>query len=378
MLSRFSFPTRIVFGEGAAEETGETAKALGARTALLVTDPGVLGAGLTRPVEASLRASGLVTAIFSGVDANPTEENVDCGVEAWRQAGADILVAVGGGSALDAAKAVRMRIDHHGPMEQYDDNIGGDAKIVQQMPPLLALPTTAGTGSEVGRSAVIICRSNRRKTVFFHPGLMPDAALCDPLLTASMPSSITAWTGMDALTHNLEARLATPYHPMADAIAIGGLRLCSSSLVRAFRNGDDLAARADMMMAAIMGATAFQKGLGATHSLAHPLSSMAGMHHGLTNAVLLPAVLEFNAKACHDAYAEIGRLLDIGSEPAALPNWIRRLNAELGISPHLSDYGITEAMIAPMAELAIQDGCHVNNPMPCDRSIMEQLYRSSL
>ena len=378
MLHRFSFPTRIVFGEGAAEETGEAASALGARNALLVTDPGVLRAGLTHAVEASLRKQGIAAETFSGVDANPTEANVDSGVEAWVQAGANILVAVGGGSALDAAKAIRFRIEHTGPMEQYDDNIGGDAKIIHAMPPLLALPTTAGTGSEVGRSTVIICRANGRKTVFFHPGLMPDTALCDPRLTASMPPAITAWTGMDALTHNLEARLAKPYHPMADAIAMGGLRLCSTSLVRCFRNGADIAARADMMMAAIMGATAFQKGLGATHSLAHPLSSMAGMHHGLTNAVLLPAVLEMNAPACEAAYAEIAKLLDLGTAPDALPRWIRRLNEELGISPHLADYGITEAMIAPMAELAMQDGCHLNNPVPCDRAMMEQLYRSSM
>jgi 4-hydroxybutyrate dehydrogenase len=378
MISRFSFPTNVVFGPGSVREVGGLAKGLGAKRALIVTDAGVSGAGLVSPVQESLTQAGVNCAVFEGVEPNPTEGNIEVGVEAFRDDGCDIVIAVGGGSALDGGKAVKLRVTHTGPFEQYDDNIGGDRLIRRDMPPLIAVPTTAGTGSEVGRSTVIICRATDRKTVFFSPYLMPDYAVCDPEITVTLPARITAATGMDALTHCVEAYLAKPYHPMADAIALGGIRLCGKSLRRAVEDGRDLEARTDMMMAAMMGATAFQKGLGVVHSLAHPLSSVAGMHHGTANAVLLPPVLEFNAVVVPERLADIATVLELRREPQEVIDWVRDLNRAIGIAGHLREYGVAEGLIPSMVEKAMQDGCHVNNPRACTADDMRRLYEAAL
>ncbi|MFA6032956.1 MAG: iron-containing alcohol dehydrogenase, partial [Myxococcota bacterium] len=226
--------------------------------------------------------------VFSGVSPNPTDAQADAGAAAYRAHGADSIVAIGGGSALDAGKAVQVRINHHEPMEVYDDNIGGDAKITGAIPPLIAIPTTAGTGSEVGRSAVITVAAAGRKVVVFHPKLLPVVALCDPELTYGLPPRITAETGMDALSHCIEAYMSKGYHPMADAIALKGIRMVADNLPTAVADGKNVIARQEMMAAAMMGATAFQKGLGVIHSLAHPLSSVAGVSHGLANAIMMP------------------------------------------------------------------------------------------
>ena len=378
MISRFSFPTRIVFGEGAVQEVGTLAAGLGAKRALIVADRGVVAVGLTEPVAKSLASAGIEHRVFDGISPNPTEENVDTGAAAYRNFGADLVVGVGGGSALDGAKAVRLRATHDLPLDRYDDNIGGDALIRDDMPPMIAIPTTAGTGSEVGRSTVIVCRANERKTVIFSPHLMADFAVCDPVLTAGMPPQITAATGMDALTHNIESYLATGYHPMADGIALAGIRHCARSLQRAVECGSDLGARADMMMAAMMGATAFQKGLGVAHSLAHPLSTIAGMHHGMANAVVLPYTVDFNASACPERFADIAQVLDLPRTPEAISGWVRALNASIGIPDNLRGFGVTEAMIAPMVAKALEDGCWRSNPRPCTAEDIEALYRAAL
>jgi 4-hydroxybutyrate dehydrogenase len=383
MLSRFSFPTQIVFGPGAVGELGELVRGLGGTRALVVTDPGVRDAGLAARVIEPLAAAGVTCALFDRVSPNPTEENVEEGIGVYRAEGCDFLVGVGGGSAIDAAKAIRLRATHDLPLVEYDDNFGGEAKIQGGMPPMIALPTTAGTGSEVGRSTVIICRANARKTVLFSPHLMPSVAVCDPELTVGMPARITAATGMDALTHCVEAYLARPYHPLCDAIALHGMELCARSLRRAVEHGSDLAARGDMMIAAMMGATAFQKGLGVTHSLAHPLSSVAGMHHGTANAVLLPYVLAFNAPACPEKYAVIARTLQLEvpapSSPAdAVVAWVGDLNAAVGIPATLRSFGVTEAMVTEMVPKALEDGCHQNNPRPCAAEEMRALYLAAL
>ncbi|HZP85048.1 MAG TPA: iron-containing alcohol dehydrogenase [Chthonomonadaceae bacterium] len=378
MISRFSFPTSIVFGVGAVKEIGGLAKKVGGTRALIVTDKGVAKAGLIAPVQQALEAAGVPSVVFDGVAPNPTEADVDAGIAAYRESGSDFLVGVGGGSPLDGAKAIRLRVTHTLPLEEYDDNIGGDAKINNNMPPMLAIPTTAGTGSEVGRSAVIICKANDRKTVIFSPYLMPNYAVCDPEMTAGMPPVITAATGMDAFTHNIESYLAKGYHPLADAMALYGMRLCGKSLRRAVENGRDLDARADMMMAAIMGATAFQKGLGVTHSLAHPLSSIGGMHHGMANAVLLPYVLEYNADSCPQKYLDIAKTLDLPAKPEAVIQWVRDLNASIGVPAKLNGFGITREMIPAMAEKALLDGCYLTNPKPCDAESMRALYAAAL
>jgi 4-hydroxybutyrate dehydrogenase len=385
MLSRLSFPTSILFGAGAlAELPAELARA-GCRRPLLVTDPGLRMAGLMARVSEPLEAAGLPLQLFEGVEPNPVEPNVDAGAAAYRDGGCDGIVAVGGGSPLDVGKAIRLRVTHEGPLVQYDDVKGGAEKIHGGMPPMVAIPTTAGTGSEVGRSAVITMPDAgvMRKTVLFSPHLMPTVALCDPTLTVGLPPRLTAATGMDALTHNVEAYLSLGYHPLCDGIALEGARLALAHLRTATRSGADLEARTGMMMAAIMGATAFQKGLGATHSLAHPLSSLAGIHHGTANALLLPAVLRYNQSAVASRMADLaraGHLTDERNPEAgalALIAAIEALNRDLDLPTRLRDLGIIEDQLPAMAALAIRDGCHLLNPRPCTEAALLALYQEA-
>ncbi|HYM11780.1 MAG TPA: iron-containing alcohol dehydrogenase, partial [Bryobacterales bacterium] len=275
---------------------------------------------------------------------------------------------------LDAAKAIRLKVTHDLPLADYDDLIDGGSKISPSLPPYIAIATTAGTGSEVSRSTVITIAETNRKTVIFSPHLIPTLALADPELTIDMPPRITAGTGMDAFTHNVEAYISKGYHPICDAIAIAGAKLVWENLPLVMREPRNLEARANMMMAAMMGAIAFQKGLGATHSLAHPLSSDAGMHHGTANAVLLPFVLEFNRAAVP------GRLTELAAQfgGSDIVERVRELNQRAGIPPRLRDYGITEAALPALAGKAIQDGCHQLNPRPCTRDDLLALYRQAL
>ena len=273
MKSRFNYPTRILFGQGVIEDLPAEVKALGGKRPLLVTDSGLMKTDIPGNIEKILKDGGLEPAVFSDVSPNPPDQQVDAGASAFATHRADCIVALGGGSPLDAGKAVQIRIHHKEPLEGYDDLLGGDAKITGELPPLIAIPTTAGTGSEVSRSAVITVASVDRKVVLFSPRLMPAVAVCDPELTYGLPPRITAETGMDALSHNLEAYLSKGYHPMADAIAMLGICMAVDNLPVAVANGRDEKARQEMMMASTMGAVAFQKGLGVIHSLAHPLSS---------------------------------------------------------------------------------------------------------
>ncbi|MDH5493331.1 MAG: iron-containing alcohol dehydrogenase, partial [Myxococcales bacterium] len=306
----WSFPTRVAFGAGAARSVGTEAKALGAKSALVITDPGVLSAGLIEGITESLEEAGLSSAIFSEISSNPLESEVLSATDAYRQQAADLIVAVGGGSPLDVAKLVRVATTHPLPLAQYDDAIGGWEKIREPLPPMIAIPTTAGTGSEVGRSGVLTIQATNRKTVIFAPSMVPELAILDPELTLTLPARTTAATGFDALSHCVESYCAKGDHPMADAIALAGVRLVAENLERAVMDGKDLQARGAMLKASMMGAVAFQKGLGACHSLSHPLSSEHDLHHGLANALCLPAVLDFNRSMIPERIAEIGRLLD--------------------------------------------------------------------
>lgn len=364
-IHRFSFPTQILFGPGAVAELPHELAKRSMRRPLLVTDRGLRRTAVFERVQA-LTPNAIV---FDAVDPNPLERNVTDGVEAYHAAGCDSVVAVGGGSPLDAGKAIRLKVTHEQPLADYDDLIGGDALITANIPPMIALATTAGTGSEVGRSTVITIAATNRKTVIFSPYLIPSLALNDPELTLDLPAHVTAGTGMDALTHNLEAYIAKGYHPICDAIALGGVKLCAEHLPRLAQNPRDLEARTAMMMASMQGAIAFQKGLGAAHSLAHPLSSECGMHHGTANAVVLPFVLEFNASAAAARLAEIDAILG--------QDGVRRLNALLGIKPRLRDYGVPEESLPLLAAKAIEDGCHQNNPRPCTQADLLALYRAA-
>jgi alcohol dehydrogenase class IV len=385
MISTWSFPNWIVFGAGAIGKLAESVKGLGISRPLVVTDPGVATCGLLERVTDPLKAAGLDRAVFDRVEGNPTEASVYPGVEIYRGQHCDGIVALGGGSAIDAAKAIRLKVTHDRPLEDYDDLKNGGDLITSNMPPMVAISTTAGTGSEVGRSTVITLKATGRKTVIFSPHLLPNVAFADPEITFGLPPHLTAATGMDAMTHNLEAYLALGYHPMCDAIGLKGVELVHRNLPLAVRDGKNLEARTRMMAAAIMGAVAFQKGLGTVHSLAHPLSTVAGMHHGLTNAILLPHVMRFNLPAVRERLADLAVAMGAdtrGMSPDSAAQGaiaaIERLNADIGIPPRLRDAGVREEMIPVMVPLAMEDGCRLLNPRPTSREDVEALYRQAL
>ncbi len=373
-MSIWSFPTKIVFGAGEIARLGQEAKALGLERILLVADAGVEKNGLLRAPLAALSAAGVEVSVFTGVDGNPTEQNIEDGAKAYVAHRADGVVAVGGGSPMDAAKLIALRAKCSLPFEQLDDSIDGGVHIPADVPPIITVPTTAGTGSEVGRSGVLTVRSTGRKTVIFSPRLLARVAILDPELTVSMPKSVTAATGFDALTHCVEAYLSTGDHPLADAIALGGIELVAQFLERAVNDPSDLEARGGMMKAAMMGAIAFQKGLGACHSLAHPLSSEHGLHHGLANALCLPAVVAFNTPSVPERVRRVGRLL--GDEDAVKA--IAGLRARVGINGGLAGSGIREAHLGVLSKKALEDACHRSNPRPTSEQDLLELYRASL
>jgi len=379
----WSFPTRVVLGERAAKQCGNEARRLGAERVLLVSDRGIEQAGLLEPVRAALDAAGLVHESALDVSSNPLESEVLGAARVYDDVDANLVLGVGGGSVLDVAKLVRLAVTHPGPLAEYDDAIGGSAKISAPLPPMIAIPTTAGTGSEVGRSGVVTIQATNRKTVIFSPLLLPEIAILDPTMTQTMPPGMTAATGMDALTHCVEAYASVGDHPMADAIALGGVRLCHRSLRAATDDGDDLRARGDMLKAAMMGAVAFQKGLGACHSLAHPLSAELGMHHGLANAICLPAVLDFNRAAVPERIAEIARQLGVrGSDESTLAfecaGAVRALRKSIGLPSDLRSQGIEESQLPQLASLAFKDSCHQLNPRRCTEDDLLALYKAIL
>jgi alcohol dehydrogenase class IV len=375
-LTVWSFPTTIVFGAGAVRTAADRVKQIGASRALLVCDAGVVRAGIAERVRSILDAGGIATALFDAVDPNPVEKNIRDGVRAYREHGAACVVAVGGGSPLDAGKLIALAVTHDRPLADYDDAVDGGRFIGPTVPPIVTIPTTAGTGSEVGRSGVVTLAATGRKTVIFSPHLLARVALLDPELTRSMPPRITAATGFDALTHCLEAYCSLGDHPMADAIALGGLELCARHLARAVEHGDDLDARGGMMKAAMMGAVAFQKGLGACHSLAHPLSSEKGLHHGLANALCLPAVVDFNAPAASQRLERVRGIL--GGDAKTCGDALRALRRRVGLPDGLRSEGVTEEDVPRLADKAVEDACHRCNPRPTTRDDLASLYRASL
>jgi 4-hydroxybutyrate dehydrogenase len=375
-LVTWSFPTTIVFGNGALETLADHVRRVGGKRVLVVCDAGVSKAGILERVTGVLGKGGVHHAVFDKVDPNPVEKNVFEGVEAYRALGADMIVSVGGGSPLDTGKLIALKASHDRPLVDFDDAVDGGQHIGPTVPPMITIPTTAGTGSEVGRSGVVTLAATGRKTVIFSPHLLAKVAILDPELTRSLPRSITAATGFDALTHCLESYCALGDHPMADAIALGGLELCARHLARAVETGEDLEARGAMMKAAMMGAVAFQKGLGACHSLAHPLSSEKGLHHGLANALCLPAVVEFNAATIPDKLERIRTILDPEAKSVAAA--LRELRARIGLPERLGVHGVTAGDIPKLADKALEDACHRSNPRPTSRADLASLYEASL
>jgi hypothetical protein len=379
--TRWSYPTDIRFGAGALGTLPSLLEARGAKAPLVVTDAGLVGTPPLLAVLRTLEGAGLLPVVYAGFSPNPTASEVAGGVALYREHRRDCIVGVGGGSGLDGAKAVQLMTTHPGNIEQYDDRVGGyDRMGVAPVPPHFAVPTTAGTGSEVGRSTVIVNESTHEKMVIFHPILLPTAAIVDPEVMSTLPPHLTAATGMDALTHNVESYLALGVHHLADGIALHGVRLVARNLARAVRDGNDLDARAGMAAASLMGAVAFQKGLGVTHSLAHPLSTLAGMNHGLANGILIPYAMEYNAQTHADSFVLLAESAGLGTlEPAraaaAFVQWLIALRAEIGIPHTLTEAGVSIELLPALSEQAFRDGCHASNPRPVGSEHIETLYR---
>jgi alcohol dehydrogenase class IV len=382
-VTELAWPTRVVLGPGALARLPRELERLEMDRPLVVTDAGVVRSGIAARVYDVLARADVSCARFEAVQPNPTDRDADAGLAAYRAAGCDGLVAVGGGSSIDAAKLVQLLVTHPPPLSRYDDAAGGDRFVTANLPPLVAIPTTAGTGSEVGRSGVATLPDTGRKTVIFSPHLLPRAAICDPELTVGLPPPLTAATGMDALTHGFEAYVAAGFHPLADAVGLDAVRRVARSLPRAFRTPGNLAARTDMMIAAMEGAMAFQKGLGASHALAHALTPIAGLHHGLANAVVLPSVAEFVRSAAAPRLAAVAVAMGEGpgrSEEAlagAAVERIRALVRELGLPARLRDAGVREEDLPRIAAKAFEDASHRTSPRPCTEQDLLGIARAA-
>ena len=383
-LSIFSFPNKIIFGVGTINALSEQLSAFSPHKVLLVTDKGIRQVGLANEVTQRLEAARIDYAIFDGVHGNPVEEDVFNGVNVFQQEGCDFVIGMGGGSPLDVAKLICLKATHPLPLEEYEVLNDGLERISSDLPSMLAIPTAAGTGSEVGRGAVVTIKSLDRKALVFSPHLLPKIAIVDPELTVGLPKALTAATGMDALTHNLESYLSTVYHPICDAIAFAGIKLVAQNLPRAVENGGDLEARGAMMMAAMMGAIAFQKELGVTHSLAHPLSTVVDLHHGLANAILLPYTMAFNREAATDQLKDIAAAFGVnihalspeeGAQAAI--DQVAQLCKDIGIPSYLREVNVKAEMIPHLARQAMADGCHLTNPRPCTEKDMINLYQQA-
>jgi 4-hydroxybutyrate dehydrogenase len=377
MAAVFTFPNRILFGAGARTQLAEELTGLGVGRPLVVTDAGLAASGLVDTVIEG-GGGGLERAVvFSGVQANPAEEDVLAGLERYRAEGCDGLVALGGGSPIDAAKAIRLLTTHPGRLADYDLTTGGAARITPAMPPMVAIPTTAGTGSEVGRGALIQLPQTGRKTIVLSPALLPSVAICDPDLTLGLSPALTAGTGMDAFTHCIESYLSTTFHPICDGIALEGLRHVSKGLEAAVRDGSDGEARHAMMLGALLGGISFHKGLGVIHSLSHALGAEGRAHHGTLNAILLPHALRFNREAALSRLSDIAARLGLGRSgegPAHLITMTELVLARLPIARRLGQVdGLRRDRIAEYARLAMLDHCHRTNPRPCSQSDMETL-----
>jgi len=383
MTEEFSYPTRIVFGEGAVRELPEQLARLGMKRPLVLTDRGLASGGVLARVTGPLHEERISYAIIDDVAVDPTLESVEFALGVYRQGGCDGVVSLGGGSPMDTGKAVRLLSSHPPPLAQYDWARDGGRLITHPMPPMVAIPTTAGTGSEANRNLVVSLPETGRKTIISSQSMVPSLALCDPELTYGMPPWLTAGTGMDAMVHSMEALWANRFHPLADGMARKGIELCGKFLVRAVKDGQDREARAGMMIAALAGAAAMQKALGPVHSLAHPLTPVCGLHHGVATAVVLPAVMEFNLDAAAPQLAEIGVALGeppCGSVDEAAKRAVERVRAmrqEMPIPSRLRDAGVKECQFPLLTEKAFQDTCHLANPRPCAPADLDLMFRAS-
>ncbi|WP_313525795.1 iron-containing alcohol dehydrogenase [Shinella sp.] len=375
ITANWSYPTAIKFGAGRIAELADHCKAVGMKKPLLVTDRGLSTMPITKNALDILEAAGLGRAMFAEVDPNPTDKNLEAGVKAFKDGGHDGVVAFGGGSGLDLGKAIAFMSGQTRPVWDFED-IGDwwTRANPDGIAPIVAVPTTAGTGSEVGRASVVTNSETHTKKVIFHPKILPSVTICDPELTVGMPKVITSGTGMDAFAHCLEAYCSPFYHPMSQGIALEGMRLVKEYLPRAYKDGTDIEARAHMMSAAAMGAVAFQKGLGAIHSLSHPVGAIYNTHHGMTNAVVMPPVLTFNRPAIEAKINSAAAYLGIAGGFDGFFEYVLRLREELGVPDKLSALGVGTDRIDEMSEMAIVDPTAGGNPVELTLDAAKRLF----
>jgi alcohol dehydrogenase class IV len=379
ITANWSYPTAVKLGAGRIRELAGHCRALGMKRPLLVTDRGLATMAITINALDILEAGGLGRAIFADVDPNPNDRNLDDGVRAFKAGGHDGVVAFGGGSGLDLGKCVAFMAGQTRPVWDFEDV--GDwwtRASIEGIAPIVAVPTTAGTGSEVGRASVITNSQTHTKKIIFHPKFLPGVTICDPELTVGMPRAITAGTGMDAFAHCLEAYSSPFFHPMSQGIALEGMRLVKTYLPRAYADGTDIEARTQMMAAAAMGAVAFQKGLGAIHSLSHPVGAVYHTHHGTTNAVVMPPVLRFNRPAIEEKIAAAAAYLGIAGGFDGFYDLVLKLRADLGIPDKLAALGVGTDRIDELAEAAVADPSTGGNPVELTVDAARRLLLESI
>jgi alcohol dehydrogenase class IV len=391
-IHQYNFPTRIHFGSGAIKLLPAALKEMGHARPLIVTDKGLAPLPPVVDTQALCGAAGLDAAVFSGVWGNPVKSQVMAGVAAFRAHNADAIVALGGGAAIDVAKAIALMAYHPGDLLDYEDEKPGARPIDLRLPTYLAVPTTAGTGSEVGRSTVISDDETHVKKIMFSPRLMAARVFADPDLTMGLPAFVTAATGMDALTHLVESYLAKGFQPLCDGIALEGVRILARGIGAAvtfarrieageralLTDGAHRDARADMLNAALMGGVAFQKGLGVTHSLAHALSTVCDLHHGLVNGICLPYTMAFNKNVAAGKLAELAHAAGIADQTAdGFIAWLRDLKAAVGIPRTLADAGVKREHLDRLVAIAVGDACHPNNPKPVVTDDFRALFEAA-
>jgi alcohol dehydrogenase class IV len=380
LTTNWSYPTAVRFGPGRIKELPQALGVAGVKRPLLVTDPGLVNLPIVARTLDILKAAAIPVAVFSKVDGNPTLKNLDDGIAAYKAGGHDGVVAFGGGSAMDIGKLIAFQAGQTRPVFDFEDRedwfTRADAKAIA---PIVAVPTTAGTGSEVGRAAVVTDPSDHTKKIIFHPLMLPKVVIADPELTLDLPAKITAWTGMDALSHCLESYSSPFFHPLGEGIALEGLRLCKEWLPVAVEDGHNINARAFMLAASSMGAVSFQKGLGGMHAMSHPASSLRGTHHGLTNAVVMPYVLLRNAPAIRERLAALARYLDLpGHSAESVIDWVLALRKRLGIPHTLKEIGFDSDAIVQAAPMAEHDPSTGGNPVALKAADYETLYAAAI
>jgi alcohol dehydrogenase class IV len=377
-IYQYNFPTTIRFGAGSSKELGDYLIRNKLQRPLIVTDPNVAQLPFFQEIIRDLQSKNIGLEIFSDIHKNPVKSDVYRGTDVYDHHSCDSIIGIGGGAALDVARAIVLRVNHREDLFVYDDLIGGDVYVTNDVPHFITIPTTAGTGSEVGRSAIISDDITHQKKILFSPKLLAKIVFADPVLTMELPAFITAATGMDALTHNMEAFLAKMPHPMCEGIGLEGILLIHQSLEQAVK-APTVESRSKMLIASMMGAVAFQKGLGVVHSLAHPLSSLLDTHHGLANAVNLPYGMDYNITGCEEKFRRIARVLELKDESGdAVVKYLFDLNSKVDIPHQLREIGVKQEHIEPLADLAIADFAHPNNPKPVSREDFKLLYQKAL